>query len=226
MYSKFESYTSGMPHILDFCGMRTLIKLSRVSRLLNHTVKPLILTKNKNIKIQVQIDENLFPIHNANIIQLLYTNHNLYDRINKPYNKTKIICNFIKPYTVNSNNWIEPLFFHIYTPIHILGFQVLFTPFTITNKESCVTLSTSIDKSFKLHCSYTNECKQINGVEIEMNTICKYRLDWKLLLILTTCVVNGHIFVPLYIILSYKIAEITCDYCHDDWHYEKRYVDW
>jgi len=195
--------------------------------LCNHTVKPIILRKLQKICIQLQIDDNLTQLSNARIIPLLYTNNNLEDRIHKPYNKNKIICNLTNPYKIHGNNWIEPIFFNVYTPFHILGIQVIFTPYTITNREPCVTISDSKNKIFRLYCSYVNDCIYINRVEIEIyDDLSKYSIDWKLLFIFTVFALNGHIFIPLYVLLSYKIVEMTTEYCTEDLFYERRYIDW
>ena len=123
--SKFECMVSGMPHILDYCGTMSLVNMSRVSRLTNHTTVPIIKRKLQRIPINVKINDTEM----VGDTSVVYSIHD--------YKLTAKI-KFHTPYEISMDTtFVDNTFFHIYTPFDICGIDTNirdYIPMNYTNE--------------------------------------------------------------------------------------------
>lgn len=105
--SKFESITSGMPHILDYCGVMSLNNISSTSHYSYYTIRPLLLRKFKKIPHSCKINGTTMISNNKD-----FTYSIIADTIS-------VKISFKVPYEINITH-IDMLstLFKIYTPFH------------------------------------------------------------------------------------------------------------
>lgn len=106
--SQFESICSGMPHILDYCGTISLVNISRVSRLFNHTTTPIIRQKLQQFPIVVIVNDIVIDCKTS-------LNYSI------PTNKLSVKTNFKYPYKISVDPSFNNTMFRIQTPFDIWG---------------------------------------------------------------------------------------------------------
>ena len=132
--SKFESITSGMPHILEYCGVISLHNISSTSHYCYDTTRPLLLRKLQKIPHSCNVNDSTMILNNNDLV---------YSKIEDTIH---VKISFKVPYEIyiTSIDMLSTLF-KIYTPFHIWEFDTNMLEFLPHNYGNIPEYATTMD---------------------------------------------------------------------------------
>ena len=245
--SKIECMVSGMPHILEYCGALSLLRLHQTSWYFNETISPLLNAKKASFPVSVQIDDVTI-----NSIPPRVTYCNALNRMN-------ISCKFITPLVMSriSDTGLSCIF-HVCTPFDVWGYHEhigAYQPVVISNCTTGGTTGGTTDSTrtiayldiydvgttkMKLLCEYIHVTQAgvpdqmtdftITGMDIQYDVSPVYKLsvcERTLLLLVSmfSVVAYGPCIGGSVTVFVYK-SIVAMNNASDSMYREKRLNDW